>query len=254
MEYSVKGLSALAGVSPRTLRYYDVIGLLKPLRITDAGYRVYGADEVDALQQILFYRELGVELSRIKEIMNSVGFERVAALKDHREKLLLKRERIELLIKNLEQSIAAQEGGDYMDDNKKFEGFKKKLIEENEAAYGEELRERYGEEAVKISNDNLLNLSKEQYEAMERANVEVLRLLDEAFDIGDPACEAAQKAAEKHKEWLSYTWKDYFPQAHLALADMYLADDRFTAYYDRGIPGKAKLLRDAIHNYLGKEI
>lgn len=71
MEYTIQKLSQLAGISTRTLRYYDEIGLLKPDRINSSGYRIYGATEVDRLQQILFYRELGVKLDSIKEIITS---------------------------------------------------------------------------------------------------------------------------------------------------------------------------------------
>ena len=68
MEYTVQKLGKMAGVSTRTLRYYDEIGILKPARINSSGYRIYGQAEVDRLQQILFYRELGVSLENIKDI------------------------------------------------------------------------------------------------------------------------------------------------------------------------------------------
>ena len=67
MEYTVKALAELAGVTPRTLRWYDRQGLLKPLRTTEAGYRIYGPEQVDRLQTILFYRELGLELKDIRK-------------------------------------------------------------------------------------------------------------------------------------------------------------------------------------------
>lgn len=90
MEYTVQKLAKLAGVSTRTLRYYDEIDILKPARMNSSGYRIYGQTEVDRLQQILFYRELGVSLENIKMIMNTPGFDSTKALKDHREKLLEK--------------------------------------------------------------------------------------------------------------------------------------------------------------------
>ena len=71
MEYTIQKLAQMAGVSTRTLRYYDEIGLLKPCRITESGYRIYGTTEVDALQQILFYRELGVCLDTIRRILSA---------------------------------------------------------------------------------------------------------------------------------------------------------------------------------------
>ena len=83
MEYTVKALADLAGVTPRTLRWYDRIGLLKPLRTTEAGYRLYGPAQLDRLQDILFYRELGLDLASIRTILDDPGFDRQAALQSH---------------------------------------------------------------------------------------------------------------------------------------------------------------------------
>ena len=98
MEYTVLKLAQMAGVSTRTLRYYDEIGILKPARINSSGYRIYGQLEVNRLQQILFYRELGVSLESIKEIVTAPSFDGARALQEHREKLLEKREQLDLLI------------------------------------------------------------------------------------------------------------------------------------------------------------
>ena len=98
MEYTVKKLGRLAGVSTRTLRYYDEIGILKPARINSSGYRIYGEKEIDRLQQILFYRELGVGLEGIKEILTSASFDEIKALLEHREKLLDKRKQLDMLV------------------------------------------------------------------------------------------------------------------------------------------------------------
>lgn len=92
MEYTVQKLGYMAGVSPRTLRHYDEIGILKPARINSSGYRIYGQSEVDRLQQILFYRELGVSLESIRDIMTAPSFNGENALREHRQKLLEKRE------------------------------------------------------------------------------------------------------------------------------------------------------------------
>src|SRR5690606_34807636 len=110
MEYTVKKLAQLSGVSTRTLRYYDEIGLLKPARINSSGYRIYGQIEVDKLQQILLYRELRLSLDRIKKIVNDPSFDKVRALKEHREQLLDKRKQLDLLIASVEKTIAFTEG------------------------------------------------------------------------------------------------------------------------------------------------
>src|SRR4051812_36038146 len=110
MEYTVQKFARLAGVSPRTLRYYDEIGILKPARINSSGYRIYGEPEVDRLQQILFFKELGVSLQSIKDIVTDPSFHQGKALQEHHEKLLDKRKQLDLLIANVEKTIALTEG------------------------------------------------------------------------------------------------------------------------------------------------
>lgn len=135
MEYSINKLAKLAGVSTRTLRYYDEIGLLSPERISNNDYRVYGQKEVDLLQQILFYRELGVSLDEIKNIVWSKDYDGIAALQGHLSALKAKKEQIELLITNVEKTIAASKGEITMSNKEKFEGFKQKMLDENEKQY-----------------------------------------------------------------------------------------------------------------------
>ncbi len=245
-------LSRLAGVSARTLRYYDEIGLLKPARINSSGYRIYGRKEVDTLQQILFYREFGIPLDEIKKILDAPDYNKAKALKEHREKLISKRQQLDLLIKNVEKTIAETEGRLTMTDKEKFEGFKKQLIQENEEKYGKEIREKYGEEAVKRSNEKFMNMTKDQYEQFCKLGEELMETLKRAFATGDPAGEEAQKAADLHRRWLTFTWPSYSEEAHAGLAQMYVDDERFTQYYDKDQPGLAKFLRDAVFIYTGK--
>ncbi|QAT40486.1 MerR family transcriptional regulator [Clostridium sp. JN-9] len=251
MEYTVQKLSKIAGVSTRTLRYYDEIGILKPARINSSGYRIYGQNEVDRLQQILFYRELGVSLSSIKLIITSSAFDGNKALREHREKLLAKRQQIDLLIENIDKTLAVSEGGIKMTDSEKFKGFKQQLIDENEKKYGKEIREKYGDNQVEESNNKFKNMTKEQYDEFEKLGKQVLETLKSAFATGDPAGELAQEAADLHKQWLCYTWPSYSKEAHAGLAQMYVDDARFTAYYDKEQPGTAAFLRDAILIYTG---
>ncbi len=251
MEYTVQELSRLAGVSTRTLRYYDEIGVLKPARINSSGYRIYGEAEVDKLQQILFYGELDVELRTIKKIMSSDNFDSIAALREHREKLLAERKRLDKLIATIDKTIQSKEGRIIMSDREKFEGFKRELIEENERKYGKEAREKYGDQAVDRSNEKLLNMTPEDYARFEKLSSELMETLKEAFKTGDPAGELAQKAADLHRQWLSFFWDSYTREAHAGLAQMYVDDERFTEYYDKEQPGLAKFLRDAIHIYTG---
>lgn len=251
MEYTVQKLAQLAGVSSRTLRYYDEIGILKPARTNSSGYRIYGQKEVDRLQQILFYRELGISLDQIKEIITAPAFDAADALKEHREKLLEKRKQLDLLITNVEKTIASAEGRTTMSDKEKFEGFKKKMIEDNEKQYGKEIREKYGEETVEKSNAKLMNMTREEHEAVAKLAEEINSTLEQAMETGDPAGELAQKAAGLHKQWIN--WSEYSKEAHAGLAEMYVADERFKAYYDKIQPGAAEFLRDAIKIYTGQQ-
>lgn len=249
MEYTVKQLSDLAGVSGRTLRYYDQIELLKPAWINESGYRVYSHKEVDRLQQILFYRELGVDLRTIKEILDSPSFQEKQALLSHHKQLLEKREQLDLLIQNVEQTIASFEGGRVMTDQEKFVGFKEKLIKDNEKKYGKEIRKKYGDDVVDASNAKLMGLSAEEYAEQDELAKEIIESLVAAVGKEAPEGAEGQKIAQLHRKWLSFHWPSYSKEAHANLAEMYVADERFTAYYDQHKEGGAKFLRDAILSY-----
>jgi DNA-binding transcriptional MerR regulator len=246
MEYTINQLAKLAGVSTRTLRYYDQCGLLPPKTVRSNGYRIYGEAEVNRLQQILFYRELGVELSEIGRILAEKDFDGLSALQNHLSALREKRARLDRLIDNVQKSISAMKGETEMTDEEKFEGFKEKLILDNEQKYGGEIREKYGDEAVDRSNAKLKNMTKEQYGELEALTQELNRTLKAAFEQGDPGGELAQKACALHKKWLCFYWDHYSKEAHRGVAQMYVDDPRFTAYYDAIVPGCAVFLRDAV--------
>lgn len=253
MEYTVKKLAKLSGVTARTLRYYDEIGILKPARINSSGYRIYGSREVDRLQQILFYRELGLGLDDIKKIILSPCFDEVQALKYHHEKLLDEKARLERLISNVEKTIAQKEGRVDMSDREKFEGFKKNLVNENESKYGAEIRSKYGDKTVDESNRKMMNMTKEQYDEFTKLGEKINELLKKACESGDPAGELAQEVADLHRQWLCFTWPEYTREAHAGLAKMYVHDERFKKYYDEICPGAAEFLKEAILIYTGKK-
>ncbi|WP_135553894.1 MerR family transcriptional regulator [Paenibacillus cymbidii] len=251
MEYTVQKLALLAGVSTRTLRYYDSIGLLSPARVSSSGYRIYGSREVDRLQQIMFYRELGVSLEEIGELLASPDYDADLALRQHRAKLLARRDQLDALIANVDMTLAQREGRATMSDKMKFEGFKQKLIDDNERQYGREARARYGDEQVDKANAKIKGMSEKQYAEVEQLAQDVHAALATAFATGDPAGELAQKAADLHRQWLCYYWDSYSKEAHAGLAQMYVDDERFTAYYDKDQPGIAVFLRDAVRIYTG---
>lgn len=110
MEYTIKKFAQLSGVSARTLRYYDEIDLLKPARINSAGYRIYGAKEVERLQQILFYRQLDLQLAEIKNILDAPDFDVEQALNDQWQQLSQKKADIERLLTAVEQTLDHYQG------------------------------------------------------------------------------------------------------------------------------------------------
>lgn len=250
MEYTVHKLSQMAGISERTLRYYDQIGLLKPNRINSSGYRMYGSIEVDILQQILFYKELGIDLDSIKNIIQNPKFDSLKALKEHLSKLEKNKENIDILITNVKKTILNKEGKTEMSDKEKFEGFKSKIIEENEEKYGKEAREKYGDDKVDYSNQKIKNMSKEDYEKIQNLHSEIKETLKLAFEQGDPTSELSQKACKLHKEWLTFFWNSYSKEAHKAIAQMYVDDDRFKQNYESIAKGCTEFFRDAIFYYV----
>jgi len=249
MEYSSNKLSKMSGVSARTLRHYDDIGLLKPARVASSGYRVYGQTEIDTLQQILFYKELGFALDDIKGLLLAPDFDREQAFLSHLAELHTKRRRLDTLIGNVTKSIAAMKGVTIMTDQEKFEGFKQSLIDENEQRYGAEVRDRYGNQAVDESNAHLKGLTQEQYDEGERLRLALEEALPAALETGDPTGEAAQKVCDLHRQWLCVFYPGYNKDYHKGLAEMYVADERFKAHYDKIAPGCAEFLRDAINIY-----
>jgi len=140
-----------------------------------------------------------------------------------------------------------------MKDSEKFEGFKKSIIDENEKRYGAEIRSKYGDKAVDESNKKIMGMAEEQYNEFIRLGQRINDLLKQACEIGDPAGRIAQEAAELHRQWLSFTWPEYSSEAHAALAQMYVQDERFREYYDKICPGAAEFLKEAILIYTGKK-
>lgn len=247
MEYSIRELSALSGVSTRTLRWYDEIGLLKPSRVAESGYRYYGPAQVDRLQDILFYRALGVELARIRDCLDDPSFDRLAALRQHLAALQGQKAELETLIRSVEETIGCEERKEAMNDEAKFAAFKWKTVEENEAAHGAEARQKYGDGAVDAANAAVMGLSREQYDAWQTLDRDLRARLEAAVEKGaDPGSEEGREICAMHRRWLAVTVKDLTPQKHRGIAELYVMDERFTAYYDKTVPGCARFLRDAV--------
>lgn len=249
MEYTIKDICRISGQTARTIRFYDKIGLLKPHEIRPNGYRVYTERQLGLLQQILFYRELGFKLSDIKEIISSPSFDMSEALSTHIVSLKKERDRISAMIDCAEKTLKNLKGEIDMRNEEKFHAFKQRLVDENEAKYGDEIRQKYGSDAIDKSNEILLSMDEKQYNDIEELTKTLNDLLKEAFYEGDPASDKAQKVCRLHEKWLTFYWGFYDKNAHMSVAEMYVKDERFTEYYNKIAPGCAVFLRDAVKIY-----
>lgn len=247
MEYSIQQLSRLSGVTTRTLRWYDEIGLLKPSRVADNGYRCYGPGQVDRLRDILYYRARGVALAQIRALLDDPSFDRAAAFRDHLSALEAERERIDKLICSVKEMIRAEERNEIMSDEMKFQALKERLVRENEEKYGQEVRERYGDERAEQAAAAMMKLSREQYEEWKALGKKIRSRLSQAVLAGmEPSGEEGREIVELHRRWLTITGTYYGREHHRCLGDMYLSDRRITSHYDQETPGCAQFLRDAI--------
>ena len=251
MEYGIKELSRLAGVSARTLRYYDQLGLLKPSRVNEAGYRYYGAEEVALLQQILFYRQRGFELKTIQKALHDKDFDMLTALEEHLQALEDRKAETEALIATVRKTISHMKGECTMSDKEKFQGLKERMVRENEETYGPEARQKYGNEQVDGANRKMMGLSEEQFTRWQELDKEIRCRLEECIANGVGAdSQEAKQIAMLHQQWLSVTLPHYTAPMHKGIAAMYIADERFTAYYDRDWAGCAQLLCDAVQKWI----
>ena len=252
MEYTIKQLSDLSGVTPRTLRWYDQLGLLRPGRLTDAGYRIYGPPEVDRLQEVPCSTGSWTFLGRTS-----------AACWTTRHMTARRSCRASwrscwpggngwiCLILTITQTIESSKGGRIMSDHEKFEALKRRTVEENEARYGRELRSAYGDATIDRANARVLALSEEEHRQWQELGRSIQEALAEAVQSGaDPAGAEGQRIAALHRQWLSFSWERYAPQAHAGLVRLYTQDPRFTAYYDRDVPGCAAFLERAVLAWL----
>ncbi|CAJ1193511.1 MerR family transcriptional regulator [Companilactobacillus paralimentarius DSM 13238 = JCM 10415] len=250
MKYTIKKLAELAGVSTRTLRYYDQIGLLKPSEVNENNYRIYDEKNVNKLQQILFYRALDFPLNRIQKLINDPNFSRLQALKEQQLLLKSKRDELESLLTNIDATIKDFQGEEKMTDDEKFEAFKQTKISENEQRFGQEIRENYGKRVVDAANDKFVKLSEKKYQAMNNLEAELIQDLVELKKHPNLNSDLARKIFEEHKQWLKYTWSKYNEKMHRGLVNLYVEDERFTKYYDdKANTEVVKLLRDVIYKY-----
>jgi DNA-binding transcriptional MerR regulator len=241
---TVKQLSKLAGVTPRTLHYYDDIGLLKPSRVGQNGYRYYGEEPVLRLQQILFYRELGIPLEDIKKIMSRRDFDVMGALRSHKEALQKQVTRLNRLIQTVDNTINHLKGNTIMSEKSLFEGFS----EEEQEKYAAEAEELYGAEGVRESNRKWKAYPAAKKEAIMAEGQAVYTDMIAAMPKG-AASQDVQAIVERWRRHLEYFWTPNLDQL-LALANGYNDDPRFKANFDKMHPQLAEFMREAVKVYV----
>lgn len=245
--YRIGELARMAGITTRTLRFYEEAGLLAPSGRSERGYRLYCNADADRLQEILLLRRCGVAVRDIGPLLSTSPAERAELLARHLVRLRDEQRRLARLIATVERTLATLEGAGSMTDIEKFEGFKRDLVDKNEERYGAEVRERFGDDTVDESNRKMLKMSKQEYADFRALEEQIRSELERAVDAGDdPAGETGERICSMHRTWLGYTWPAYSAEAHRGLAKSYVADDRFRSYYDRSVEGCAAWLRDAI--------
>jgi DNA-binding transcriptional MerR regulator len=244
MAYTVKQLANLAGVSARTLHYYDRIGLLKPESIRANGYREYGEASVLKLQQILFYRELGLSLEEIKAIVTRPDFDAAAALESHRKLLEGRAERLERLIRTVDDTIAHLKGQKDMSNKQLFAAFS----EEQQEEYARQAERMYDPEIVRASNRKWKAYTAEQKKRIMDEGNRVYVDMVAAMPKGAASPEV-QAVVERWRKHMEYFWTPNLEQL-LGLAEGYNTDPRFKANFDKIHPKLAAFMRDAVRVYV----
>jgi len=242
--FTVKKLSRIAGITPRTLRYYDQLGLLKPTRVGANGYRHYGEEALLKLQQILFYRELELPLERIREIVNQPGFDLTGALESHKTELARRRARLERLIATVDDTLLHLKGKKEMSEKQLFSAFS----EEEQAVMEKEAMQLYDPEIVKASNRKWKAYSPaEKQRILDEGNAVYIELVA-AIPHG-PASPAAQAGVKHWRHHMDYFWTPDLDQL-VALADHYTNDPRFKANFDKVDPRLAAFMGEAVREYV----
>lgn len=243
MPYTVKQLADLAGVSARTLHYYDEIELLEPDSIGSNGYRYYGEQALLRLQQILFYRELGFRLDEIQTILDRPNFDLLHALQKHRAALRDRSARIEQLIQTVDKTISRLKGETEMSDKELFQGFD----EEQQAAYAEEARRRWGSKDVDTSMKKWGSYSAAQ-KSQVFAEGEAIHLDLVARMSEGPTSPAVQQIVDRWYQHLRYFYEPSIERLR-GLGQLYVEDPDFRAFYVKLNPKLPEFFRDAINHY-----
>lgn len=245
MRVTISEMAKMAGVSVRTLHYYDEIGLLEPSEVvSETGYRYYDEKAAERLQQILFFRELDFPLKEIVQIMNASDYKKEEALKRQRELLRLKRKRLDKLIGLLDAGLKG-------DTNMSFQEFDKSEIEQAKEKYAKEVQSRWGNtDAYQQSSKRTAAYTKEDWKEVGGKMDELLKAF--ADHVGEaPESAAVQELVEAWQKYITDYYYDCTNEILAGLGQMYVADERFTKNMDKFKEGTAELISRAIEIYIG---
>ena len=244
--YSIGEAARRAGVSVRTLRHYDQIGLLRPSRVTQAGYRVYDEDALLRLEQILFFRELGFPLGEIGRLMQNPAYDAREAMRRQRALLLAQRRRLDAMIGRLDRAMQGQGPAE-------LEVFSMKEIEAMKAQYAEEARTRWGDtQAYAQSQAREAGYGKADWQRIQAGMDDLLRAFAQARDW--PAQDARVQALVG--QWQAYITDNFYActdEILSGLGRMYVADERFTRHMDRFGEGTAACVARAIEVFCAQK-
>ena len=242
--FTVKQLSKMAGVTPRTLHHYDEVGLLKPSRIGENGYRYYGEEALLKLQQILFYRELDLPLDEIRKLMGRRDFDVLKALESHKESLSKQQARLKRLLITVDNTIQHIKGEKIMSQKGLFEGFS----EEQQEKYAQEAEQMYDPETVRESNRKWKAYPAAKKEAILAEGKQVYLDMIAAMPKGASSKEV-QSIVERWRKHMDYFWTPNLEQL-LGIANGYSADPRFKANFDKMHPQLAEFMLEAVKVYV----
>ncbi len=244
--FTVKQLCKMAGVTPRTLHYYDQIGLLRPSQVGENGYRYYGEEALLRLQQILLYRQLDLPLEEIRRILDRPDFDVLRALESHKQELRKRMARMERLAATVDDTILHLKEKKPMSQKQFFAGFS----EEQQAAYEKEAIEMYDPEVVKASNRKWKAYPQAEKERILAEGNAIYEAIVGAISKG-PESPEAQAGVERWHRHQQYFWSPSDEQL-LGLGELYNQDKRFKANFDKIDPRLAEFLRAAIQAYVAR--